>query len=176
MRPCWARILLVIAPGILLVQMPLTGHEECYSSELCKDELRIGGEHWVHPMNCTRHRLPNGHLSMKVHAGAGFCSRSAVAISLDEDGSSRRISASSRVQAYWLCSGPLSTGIIVLKWGHLYIKFYDGFLSLLDLLYFHLFISFFLHKILLWKNDCSKMPKWPSNFHIGNSKMVLLYI
>lgn len=71
MCPYGARILALIAPGILPIQVSLTGCEECYPSELYEDELRICGECRVHPMNCTRHKLPNGQLSMKIYAGVG---------------------------------------------------------------------------------------------------------
>lgn len=74
-----------------------------------------------------------------------------------------------------LFSGPPLTGIIVLKWGHLCSKFHDGCLLFLGSSFPPLFISFYLCNILLWKNDCSKMPKWLSHFHIGNSKMMLLH-
>lgn len=44
-------------------------------------------------MNCTRHKLPNGQLSMKIYAGVGDSHGSAVAVSLDIDRSAGSISA-----------------------------------------------------------------------------------
>ena len=63
--PCWARILTLIAPGTLRTQVSMTGSKECYHSEFYESGLRIGGEHSIHPMNCTRNRLPSDQLDMK---------------------------------------------------------------------------------------------------------------
>lgn len=128
-------------------------------------------------MNCTRHRLSNGQLSMKVYAGAGVCSGSALAVSLNEDISAGRNSAS-----YWVHRAPL----LVMLWATinrdhcpylgLLMQYISGWL-------FSVFggtlIFLYLLRFIFITSFCGKkmtVPKWRSHFHIGNSKMVLLHL
>lgn len=165
----------LIVPGPLPLQVAWTAHKKCHPSELHEDELRIGGEYQVHPMNCTRHRLPNGQLSRKVYAGPGVCSGSAVAVSLNEDRIAGRNSAS-----YWVHRAPLQA----MLWatinrdhcpylGPLMQNISGWLFSVFGGTLIFFYLLHFIHNILLWKK--MTVPKW-SHFHIGNSEMVLLHL
>lgn len=114
---------------------------------------------------------------MKVYAEAGVCSGSAVAVSLNEDRSAGRNSAS-----YWVHrASHLAMPWATINRGHCpYLRPLMQYISwwLFSVFGCTLIFFYLLHFIFI-SSFCRKkmtVPKWRSHFHIGNSKMVLLHV